>query len=617
MANPNSFIVGSQAAQTNLVDARLNDICKRTDLNQTFILVALPPSNIANWFQIAPQIFPVSPEETFTSVLEFGASGSGFQTLGVINQGSFVLTLEDAGDFENGEVVQIEQAGPTCALSAPSGLTVTPTNGTGSTSYEYEIASIDANGGCSAASAPVSIANGVATLGLNAISQSFNHLNWSVVSGAVCYAVYGRTSGSLTLIGVTTELQYDDIGIVYTITSNVPGTPPASPTHGDLITEILSGAGTLNLTLAAAAGQSVVTAQTNHNDTAAINTTIASLNGAGGTVFFPAGTYNVYPPLVLPTGVIFRGVSATASGIRHVNGFAPAVFPSGEHIRICDLGFSGSRCLMISSDVGSASNFTVEDCIFSGGPALAVNNGALGIEINRCYFQGSGRTIEFFSGVADINNWLIKKCWFQSSGFQNFICAPIVGTGGQVAIRITDCNFEGPPPNATCVPFVLGGMTDFTFQDCLLADWTTAATSNPVILTAWANDTGLLGLQFLECNITTGNGDLIRVPTSSQAGRFLFNGGDYVASGKLINGTPLEIVFVNCNCPSNTPPDTAAPLVIVNTVFSGGTIQLLSTLMTPSSSSVQGVAGQIAADANYIYICTATDTWKRAALSSF
>ena len=40
-------------------------------------------------------------------------------------------------------------------------------------------------------------------------------------------------------------------------------------------------------------------------------------------------------------------------------------------------------------------------------------------------------------------------------------------------------------------------------------------------------------------------------------------------------------------------------------------------LTTPSSSSATGTAGQIAWDGNYVYVCTATNTWKRAALSSW
>jgi hypothetical protein len=40
-------------------------------------------------------------------------------------------------------------------------------------------------------------------------------------------------------------------------------------------------------------------------------------------------------------------------------------------------------------------------------------------------------------------------------------------------------------------------------------------------------------------------------------------------------------------------------------------------LATPSSSSAPCTAGQIGADAKYIYVCVATNQWKRSALSSF
>lgn len=41
------------------------------------------------------------------------------------------------------------------------------------------------------------------------------------------------------------------------------------------------------------------------------------------------------------------------------------------------------------------------------------------------------------------------------------------------------------------------------------------------------------------------------------------------------------------------------------------------TNQTPASASATGTAGTIAYDASYIYICTATDTWKRVAISSW
>lgn len=45
--------------------------------------------------------------------------------------------------------------------------------------------------------------------------------------------------------------------------------------------------------------------------------------------------------------------------------------------------------------------------------------------------------------------------------------------------------------------------------------------------------------------------------------------------------------------------------------------KVVLTPKTPSSSSATGMAGQIAVDGNYVYVCTATNTWKRAGLSSW
>lgn len=61
------------------------------------------------------------------------------------------------------------------------------------------------------------------------------------------------------------------------------------------------------------------------------------------------------------------------------------------------------------------------------------------------------------------------------------------------------------------------------------------------------------------------------------------------------SGTP-SVRTVNANI-------FAANLIISNTV--------------PATASSNGVAGIIARDTNYIYVCVANNTWKRAALSTW
>ena len=62
--------------------------------------------------------------------------------------------------------------------------------------------------------------------------------------------------------------------------------------------------------------------------------------------------------------------------------------------------------------------------------------------------------------------------------------------------------------------------------------------------------------------------------------------------------------------------------VPANTVFTGtmgvnGTILNVSTAATPANSTATGTQGDIQWDTSYVYVCTATDTWKRIALTSF
>jgi hypothetical protein len=57
------------------------------------------------------------------------------------------------------------------------------------------------------------------------------------------------------------------------------------------------------------------------------------------------------------------------------------------------------------------------------------------------------------------------------------------------------------------------------------------------------------------------------------------------------------------------------------TILSTGTVAASFLATDPSgaplSASAAGILGQIVADANYIYVCTATDTWKRVAIATW
>lgn len=59
----------------------------------------------------------------------------------------------------------------------------------------------------------------------------------------------------------------------------------------------------------------------------------------------------------------------------------------------------------------------------------------------------------------------------------------------------------------------------------------------------------------------------------------------------------------------------AKPVVLVDS--SGNTYSASPWVSVPATSSSPGKVGQLAEDANYLYVCTATNTWMRTALTTF
>jgi hypothetical protein len=66
----------------------------------------------------------------------------------------------------------------------------------------------------------------------------------------------------------------------------------------------------------------------------------------------------------------------------------------------------------------------------------------------------------------------------------------------------------------------------------------------------------------------------------------------------------------------NLKANIASPAFTGNVSTSGDSIRI-DTAKTPSSAADTGTTGQIAWDSSYIYVCTATDTWKRSAIATW
>jgi hypothetical protein len=123
-------------------------------------------------------------------------------------------------------------------------------------------------------------------------------------------------------------------------------------------------------------------------------------------------------------------------------------------------------------------------------------------------------------------------------------------------------------------------------------------------------------------NLTTGAGN---IAIGEFAGSSVTTGGNNTLIGGFQGSTSLAgVVAINAGVSSTTRVyidssgnvgfNTTSPTANID--HTGSTLRL-RTSRTPASASATGNAGDICWDTNYVYVCVATNTWKRSALSTW
>lgn len=344
-------------------------------------------------------------------------SGLTSTTTGTINAGSSSLTLGASNGFANGQGLMVVGAGPAMAIATPTGGTVTPIGTTGSTTYFYSVASIDAAGGVSIGESGFSTSSGNASLTCNGATENLNQVSWTAPSGNPNgYAVYRNIAGTYRLIGTTSTTTFYDCGspAIASAPPWLPLTVPNASFNDWLLTTIASGGGTTSLTLNANATNSVASSAVIHDDSAAINAAINALPTNGGTVNLANTTYNIAQPINIGNGSV--GVYSTSRGVT-LNGATPSVsnaFWSYPVLLGTTLSWQGVPNLAEVYINGPLQGWSLNFLSFAGNNVstfgLEINSGQFGISkqlyFTQCTYGILSQSVPVFGGnnTDDLHN---------------------------------------------------------------------------------------------------------------------------------------------------------------------------------------------------------------------
>jgi hypothetical protein len=99
------------------------------------------------------------------------------------------------------------------------------------------------------------------------------------------------------------------------------------------------------------------------------------------------------------------------------------------------------------------------------------------------------------------------------------------------------------------------------------------------------------------------------VSDATATGRVLFGDDGNAGAGRIVYDHSTDQMSFFAGTTNRMELDTGGNLQVDGRIKVDGAV--------PSSASDTGTVGQIAVDANYIYVCTATDTWKRVAIGTW
>lgn len=341
-----------------------------------------------------------------------------------------------------------------------------------------------------------------------------------------------------------------------------------------------------------------------NDDTSAINSAINSAT-PGVTIFFPAGTYKITTSLTISKlGVILRGVGRGSSIISNSSSSHAIILANGlNNAEIRDMsiiGQTGSADCVHAND-GSIGHVRLINLWLEAKNDGVNCNAGDGVHLYLDSVRAYGGNIPFNlqpSPVA-VNTITAINCYAQNASgnagwkVDNVPAFTAIGCSSDnnfygfelldTKANLISCTAE----NNSSKGFYGHGNGQYIFQNCSTYSQLMPFEINHSNASAtWINPVTGATPSGASINVAASNGDCIML------GRGVLDGG--------LQGSSIAH-FAGYTSSSG----------LQTNAFN------INTSYTPSSASASGVAGKISWDTSYIYVCTATNTWKRAALSTW
>ena len=239
--------------------------------------------------------------------------------------------------------------------------------------------------------------------------------------------------------------------------------------------------------------------------------------------------------------------------------------------------------------------------------------------------SGAGAGLSALTG-ANVTGTVANASYATTAGTVTTAAQPNITSVGTLTSLTSSGNITGV--------YILGnasGLTSLTGANVTgtVANATSATTAGTVTTAAQPNITSLGSLTSITSsgnvtganvnatgNVTGGNvisTDFMKALTIQATGNLTGGNANIVNSVNAVNGnfTNVAATLTTAAQPYITSVGNLVNLSVTGNVSVGDT---LSSLPQTKASNATGTTGQICWDSNYIYVCTATDTWKRASL---